>query len=243
MRCPITLRDSEVSVDTGFALGQLWMKRPSWTIARHLRTSDSDSSERRPGFPTWSWASLDAEIYQDNYGTQSAYGRYISGLRVEFPRNESELKVHVSQGGGMLQLSEAVKSKDRLALSTSNPRLRIEGDLVRLRYVMKDATNDRWFYLFGQWRFFEPDGPRTVKHFPGQPSLEDFANDSEAWVLVLLQWNESQRPDKKRFLLMVLHWLASDHAERLGLLTEYRDEFSASDIDELPRVRQEFYLV
>jgi hypothetical protein len=68
---PVIPSNSDVDPNVGFALGFLWIKRPKWTTSRHIRTTyRAIASTRRRGFPTWSWISLLAEIYQDNYGLQ-----------------------------------------------------------------------------------------------------------------------------------------------------------------------------
>ncbi len=75
---------------------------------------------------------------------------------------------------------------------------------------------------------------------PGLSSEDDALAEDQ--VFVLIQWKESQRTDFRRLLLMVADWIDDIHAERRGLLTAYRDEFRAKEIDRLPRVRKHFRL-
>lgn len=66
---PVMLKHSNLDPNTGFVLGQLWSRRPSWSIRPHLRTSSTTLSVRRRDFPTWSWITLVAEIFQETYGS------------------------------------------------------------------------------------------------------------------------------------------------------------------------------
>lgn len=69
----------------------------------------------------------------------------------------------------------------------------------------------------------------------------ELENVHEDYVLVLIQWHDDTvRRGKKRLMLMVLNWIDDNHAERLGLLTQYSDEFSARWIDQLPRSCKQF---
>lgn len=239
---PIIIQNFSMDVNTGFALGLLWMKRPGWTISPHLLNGDTKPTKRRPGFPTWSWTSLDAEIYQDNYGTQSLYGKYVCGSPVDLPRNEADIRFWLLSSGKKTPLPDVVKLAGCLIPCDPDQKLLIEGDLLHARYVTREDTSHRWYHLLDQWRYFEADKSHDADSRPGPPVGKDLEDEHEDYVLVLIQWHESQKSNRKRFLLMVLKWIDDYHAERLGLLTGYRDEFPASWIDQLPRSRRQFIL-
>lgn len=238
---PVMLKHSNLDPNTGFALGQLWIRRPGWTIRPHLRTSSTTLSVRRRDFPTWSWTSLVADIHQETYGPQSKYGRYIDGVDVDFPHNEAKVKFWLHSSGDLISLQDIISTATSLALPEHNQRLLVEGDLIPLRYKSR-GTKNKWYHLFGRWRYFQPDLFSDDQEWPGRPSLDDLEAEVEDYVLVLIQWNESQKSSMKRLLLMVLNWVDDNCAERTGLLTEYRDEFPADLIDQMPRIRKKFVL-
>ena len=237
----VTLAHSGMDADTGFALGQMWMKRPRWAMEKHLCTGDTGTCKRRRVFPTWCWASIEAEIYPDYYyGPQSIYQQYIEGYPVTFPHNEAQIKFWLASNGSKVPLRDYVWSNDPVIPPDPNRQLLVEGDLIRVQYVTRKGTYHRWYKLFGKWIYFQPDDDDYDR--PKGPDVKDIQNESEDCVLVLIQWDESQRGRAKRFLLMVLRWIDDIHAERLGLLTQYRHEFPADGVDQLPRFRKQFIL-
>lgn len=236
---PITLPNSGIDPNVGLALGFLWMRRPRWSKSRHLRSAQRKQISRRPGFPTWSWTSLVAEIFQNNYWLQSKYGQYINGHTVNFPQNEARLQFWLSiQGVGMLR-AEDVNTDNVKILAEDSPQLLVEGDFINLTYRCRGPQH-RSYLLFGRWIYFSPDSSNEDQPYPGL-SLD---NDPEAedQTLVLIQWHDSQKTGLKRLVLMVVEWIDDNTAERRGLLTAYRDEFRAAEIDQLPRIRKRFYL-
>ena len=238
---PVALQHSNVDPNTGFALGQLWMKRPRWTTDPHLQSSSTIRSARRCGFPTWSWTSVIADIYQDNYSLQSLYGQYINGTVVDFPENEAQIRFWLCLSGSLTSLHDAINMDTSITLLEDNQELFVEGDLILLRYRSRGIAH-KWYDLAGKWRYFQPDLDLRVndQDWPGSPT----ENDPEAreYVLVLIQWKESQKSSMKRLLLMVLKWVDENHAERMGRLTAYRDEFSVNLVDQMPRIRKKFIL-
>ncbi|KAF7508786.1 hypothetical protein GJ744_008663 [Endocarpon pusillum] len=236
---PIVPKHSNLDPNTGFALGQLWIRRPGWTIRPHLRTSSTTLSARRCDFPTWSWTSLVAEVYQDTYGPQSSYGQYVDGIDVDFPHNDAQIKFSLYFSDGQVSLQDLINTNTSTTLPEHDQRLLVEGDLIRLPFKSRGSTH-RWYQLFGgHWRYFLPDLCSDAEDFPGKPNLNDA--EGEDYVLVLIRWNESQKSSMKRLLLMVLNWIDDDHAERMGLLTTYSEEFPTHWIDQTPRIRKKFY--
>lgn len=105
---PIRPSNSNVDVDVGFALGLLCTRRPSWTTSAHIRMPSTLRGARRVGFPTWSWTSFLAEIYQDNYGMRSKYAQHINGMVVEFPQNEAHIRFWLYIDETEVSLSDAI---------------------------------------------------------------------------------------------------------------------------------------
>ena len=236
---PIVFQHSNVDPHIGFALGQLWIKRPHWMTRPHLRTSNTERSARRRDFPTWSWTSIIADVYQDYYGPQSLYGRYLNGVAVNFPQNEAQIRFWLCLGASQTSLHDAINTETSITLPEGNTKLFVEGDLITLRCKSR-GTAHRWYHIIGQWRYFQPDIGADDQDWPGEPSVND--PEAEEYVLVLIQWNESQKSSMKRLVLMVLKWIDPNNAERMGLLTEYRDEFPANLVDQMPRFRKKFIL-
>ncbi len=236
---PFTLRNSSVDANIGLALGLLWMRRPQWTISSHIQTAWRRRSSRRPGFPTWSWASLVADIYQDNYGPQSKYGQYVSGRAVDFPQNEARVQFWLSFRGVGKVRADQIDTDNVTTFAEDSRQLLVEGDLVQLAYRYRGPQH-RWYLLCGRWIYFQPDVFDEDQTWPGESSEDDLRAEDQ--VLVLIQWNDAQRSSFRRLLLMVVDWIDETRAERRGLLTAYRHEFRAQDIRELPRIRKRFQL-
>ena len=236
---PISLQNSGVDPNVGLALGLLWMRRPGWATPPHIQTASRKRSSRRLGFPTWSWTSLIADIYQDNYGPQSIYGQYINGLAVDFPQNEARTRFWLSIKGLGILRAEDMNMDNAKILGEDSPELSVEGEFITLPYRCREPHH-RWYLLFGRWIYFQPDIFDEDQIWPRLSSEDDFPAEDQ--VFVLIQWNESQRSSFRRLLLMVVEWIDDIHAERRGLLTTYRDEFRAEEIYRLPRIRKHFRL-
>lgn len=233
---PIVPMTSDIDPNVGFALGLLWIPRPSWEGASRLITRRNLSRSRRPGFPTWSWASLHADICQDLFWEQSQYGRYLTGSTICFPENEANVQFWCFVDGHPRSLRDAIMRSDSPILPEYSRELLVEGDLIRLRCNSKGACQ-----LFNAWTFSEPDVFDDGSFY--QDTINGENVDIEVEALVLIQWVDAQhRRDTKRFVLMLLHWIDKDHAERIGLHTHYRDEFQCNLIHNIPRVRKRFIL-
>ena len=227
---PIVPETSDINPNVGFALGLLWTPRPSCQGASPLITRQNLSRSRRPGFPTWSWTSLHADIYQDLFGEQSQYGRYLTGSTVCFPENEANVQFWCFADGHPLSLRDAIPMSDSPILPEYSRKLLVEGDIIRVRRNSKGLCE-----LFNEGKSFEPDV------FDMEPASQNIPTELDD--LILIQWVDAQhRRGTKRFVLMLLHWIDKDHAERIGLLTHYRHEFQCDLIHNIPRVRKIFIL-
>ncbi|KAI9685665.1 MAG: hypothetical protein M1822_004225 [Bathelium mastoideum] len=238
---PVKRQKSNTDANIGFALGLLWLKRPGRTFPEHLQTQRRTNSVRRSGFPTWSWASLCAEIYQDKTTeSQSKYYKYINGSDVYFPQNEARICFWCCCGDQSLSLQEMVTVETSSVLPEHSPNLLVEGEFVSLHYDYRRPTRER-YDLFGKWKYFEPDLSNESRDHPGPPIDSDSEHRIQA--LVLIQWQDAQKDiGTKRLLLMLVKWLDENHAERRGLLTNYADEFPSHLIGNLQRTRKRFIL-
>ena len=71
---PITPPGAKMDPHTGLALGLLWCRRDKASKSAPLKESEDVFRRRRPGFPTWSWASVTGEVFNQIYGAQSIFG-------------------------------------------------------------------------------------------------------------------------------------------------------------------------
>ena len=229
---PIMPKTSDINPNVGFSLGLLWIKRQSWEQS-YIRNRKSLYSCRRSGFPTWSWTSLHADICQERFGNQSKYSQYLNGTTVCFPENEANIQFWCIVDGHLLSLRDATAMIDSPILPEYSRQLHVDGEFIR---VCRRSTG--LYKLFDEWRYVGHDlsADETVA------STEN-TTVTEVEALVLIQWADAQkRRGTKRFVLMLVQWLDEDHAERIGLLTHYRDEFQCDAIDNLPRIRKKFIL-
>lgn len=233
---PVIPETSDIDPNVGFALGLLWTKRPSWLGTGYIHNRQSFNSYRRLGFPTWSWTSLHADICQDTFGTQSKYGKYLQGTVVWFPENEANIQFRCIVDGHPLSLQNAITITNSPILPEQSRELHVEGEFIKLRRNSKGACN-----LFDEWRYPERDLFDEENILRGASADGDVETEIEA--LILIQWADAQqRRGTKRFVLMLVHWIDDGHAERIGLLTHYRDEFRCDLIHNLPKVRKRFIL-
>ena len=231
---PIVPELSDIDPNVGFALGLLWTKRPSWGLRRNVRRWGSSDSYRRSDFPTWSWTSLHADICQAQSGLRSKYGKYLGGNTVRFPENEANIQFWCLINGQQFSLQHAIAMTNSPILPEHSRELYVEGEFIRLRRRPAGHCN-----LFDEWREFKPDLPPEVTVSQSASAADSIETEVEA--LVLIQWADGQRHrDTKRFILMLVHWVDEDHAERIGLLTEYDDEFRCDLINNVPRIRKRF---
>jgi hypothetical protein len=141
-----------------------------------------------------------------------------------------------------MSLQDAMSMENSMTLPEQSQQLLVEGDFISLRRKSQSnrkngGTMHEWYYLCGSWKYFEPD-LLDGEQLPGAGA----ASEDESEALFLIQWNESQKPSMKRVLLMLVKWIDDDHAERRGLLTNYRDEFRADLIQTIPKTRKRFLL-
>lgn len=236
---PIIPATSDIDPNVGFALGLLWIKRSTWdSKSRHVQSRKRHHSRRRSGFPTWSWTSLHADICQDTYRYQSKYDQYIDGTSVCLPENKANVQFWCLVDGYPLSLRDAIARTGSPILPEYSRELYVEGEFVRLRRNSSGAYN-----LFGKWKDFEQDLCPEKSVVQSASTEDDADGEVEVEALVLINWADAQRrTGTERFVLMLVNWIDEIHAERMGLLTNYRHEFRSDRILELPRIRKRFVL-
>lgn len=241
---PVTLVGWRLDPDIGFAMGLLWIRRPSWSFDRHMTNKVGSSYARRPGFPTWSWTSVVGEIFQDSYGEQSFYGKFFSQVS-HFPDFQmgglvSSLKVEMPISG--VSLDEAIEFSETNILPEKSISIFLEGEIIT---VMQRKTDESFWFC---QKDNEPILDHVIYAYPDIDGVEKEDSDSKGRefelrdALILIEWNDDQRSSETRFVLMLLQWVADGIAERVGLLGEYRKSWDIRFVKSLPRKRKKFEL-
>ena len=224
---PVMHKSSGINPNTGFALGLLWTSPPSLL------------GTRRHDFPTWSWASVIAVISQQTSDQHSEYARFLDGdIAADIPQNEAQTEFSLPNGGQHRSLQDVISTQTSNILPENGPLLIVEGTFIPCR-VRTWGTQHKLYWVCGKWRHLTPDLRYNDEKWP-EPDVDELK--PEELVLVLIQWKELQNHSMKRLVLMALNWIDDGHAERAGLLTEYREQFDANLVDQLPRVRKRITL-
>ncbi|KAK4159551.1 heterokaryon incompatibility protein-domain-containing protein [Cladorrhinum sp. PSN259] len=232
---PIIPLPAKMDGNIGFALGLLWRRRPNWAFERHLVEEGSSRLPiRRIGFPTWSWTSVIGDLFNDGYGGQSFFGAYLEGLTKEPPLSAANLRFWVMLKGNYLSLNDAIShcGERLLPEGTGSERLLVEGDLVRLRRTSTGAYRVHDCEGLDLTLFAELD-----IHVDGGSikPLED--------ALILVNWNDNQKASQKRFVMMLLEWVEEGVAQRKGLVSDYRTQYSATALSQISTTHRTFVLI
>ncbi|KAH7176206.1 heterokaryon incompatibility protein-domain-containing protein [Dactylonectria macrodidyma] len=233
---PIIPLPARMDANIGFALGLLWCRRPKWSVDRHLAERVSDEPMgRRVNFPTWSWTSMPTEVFNDGYGGQSVFGAYLDGISKETNPNHASVRFWVMLGGNYMPLNDVVSHREKLIPEgKDSQRLLVEGNLVRLcrEYGKGHRVHDcqHLDLVFFATLDMEP--------YPAKKCQEVLVEDA----LVLINWTDSQRQTQRRFVMMLLEWVEEGVAERRGLVSNYRAEYSAEILNQIPTARKTFIL-
>jgi hypothetical protein len=236
---PITPPKAAMDPHTGLALGLLWTRTPSWAIPTHLLSNKEPPRIRRVNFPTWSWTSVTSEIFNEGYGSQSVFGAYLAGDDRVSNQSDAYIRFWIHAGGKQIPLDEVTQQQHSTILPEDSPFLLVQGDLVRLTLTNGKQPYRVWgceHLSLKFWAVFDldQDVAADLPQDGDQSSAED--------ALILVDWNDSQKKNKKRFVLMLLRWIGGGRAERRGLLSEYRTEYDAEELRKIPRTRKMFIL-
>jgi hypothetical protein len=233
---PVVPFPAQMDANVGFALGLLWCRRPEWSLDRHLVQDISSTMARRGEFPTWSWASVTGEIYNEGYGPQSVFGAYLNGITPEAGLDEANVLFWIMVGGVYTPLSEVISNTGGRMIPEEalSQRILVEGDLVR---VYRDG--DAGYKVHGVEQL---DLTFSVSYDIALAGSQEYCEDGLEDALVLVNWNDCQRKSRRRFIMMLVEWVEDGVAERRGLLSSYRLGYSAEVLGQIPRTRTRFML-
>lgn len=238
---PITPLRAAMNPHTGLALGLLWTRTPSWAIPKHLVSNKKRLRIRRVNFPTWSWTSATGEIFNEGYGSQSVFSAYLAADDRVSNQSDAYIQFWIYIGGKQIALDKAMQQQQQHStiLPEESHFLLVEGDLVRLTLTNGKQPYRVWgcaHLSLEFWATFDLDQDMAAD------SHQDGDQSSVEEALILVDWNDSQRKTKKRFVLMLLKWIGGNLAERRGLLSDYRKEYDAAELNKIPRIRKMFTL-
>ncbi|KAI3325999.1 heterokaryon incompatibility protein-domain-containing protein [Xylariaceae sp. AK1471] len=235
---PITPPKAAMDAHTGLSLGLLWTRTPSWAISTHLKSFKEGLRTRRPDFPTWSWTSVTGSTFNDGYGENSVFGKYLNSDDSVSHRSDAYIRFWIYAGDEQVPLHEVMQQQLSIVLPENYPFLLVEGDLVRVTPKRKNMYRvwgcEHLSLEFAASYDLDEDMAADLSQAGDRSSTED--------ALILVDWNDSQRKTKKRFVLMLLRWIQDGLAERKGLLSEYRLEHDAEALEQIPRTRKKFIL-
>lgn len=239
---PITPPKAAMDPHTGFALGLLWTRRPEWAIASHLKSAEKSAWIRRKNFPTWSWTSVTGEIFNDGCGKQSLFGAYLQADNHVSIQNDAYTHFQIYVGNKQMPLDKVLHQQQSYVLPEESPFLLVQGDVVRIT-----LTNGKQSYKIQGcehlplefWAAFDLDADRAAADLT---RAEGGKSPTTVDALILVEWNDSQNPQWKRLVLMLLGWVEDGRAERRGLLSDYRHGYDAEALRQIPRTRKTFVL-
>ena len=235
---PITPPKAAMDPHTGFALGLLWSKRPEWTHSPYLKPAERRARIRRDNFPTWSWTSVTGEIHNESYGKQSLFGAYLGADNDVSIQNDAYIHFQIYAENRPMPLHQVLQQQHSHVLPEESPFLLVQGDVVR--YTLTDGKQPYRVqgceHLLEFWAVFDLD------HDTGAGLTQAGGKSSTEDALILVEWNDLQKPQKKRFVLMLLRWIDDGRAERRGLLSDYKKEYDVEALRQIPRTRKTFIL-
>jgi hypothetical protein len=191
---------------------------------------------RRVGFPTWSWTSLTGEIFNDDCVPESVFGAYLMGLTKESSASEADIFFSLRLGGRHIPINEVLSTQGMKIIpeEEDSHKLLVEGNIIRLKRTLGDSHQ-----VLGT-------GKRTIElptsYDIAIPQGAEISEKTEHDALILINWNDSQRKASRRFVGMLLEWVEDGVAERRGLVSHYRLDFSAKTLREIPVTRKRFIL-
>jgi Heterokaryon incompatibility protein (HET) len=236
---PITLPGAKMDPHTGLALGLLWCRREKTPKSAHLKEGEEVFRRRRAGFPTWSWASVTGEVFNQLYGAQSIFGKYLAGRDDISNQNDADIHFSLESGGEWVSLDEVMQQRwsNILPENSISPSLLVQGYIVRV----VSAQNG----LYRLYDFDQLDPPFLFAFLDlDQDQQTIFPREEQKYeeAVMLFEWNDDQKAKRKRFMLMLLTWLEDGIAERRGLLGDYRSEYDSETLAKIPKCQRAFIL-
>ncbi|CAF9932643.1 MAG: hypothetical protein HETSPECPRED_008410 [Heterodermia speciosa] len=242
---PIIPLKATMNPHTGFSLGLLWSRRPSWAISTHLKSYDGRARIRRANFPTWSWTSVTGEIFNDGYEEQSSYGAYLKADSRVSIQSDAYIQFQMYLGGKPIFLHEVLQQQQHSnILPEESPSLFVHGDVVHFTRTNELRYSGRALYRLWGCEHLSLELPALLD-LDEDPTLGSTQAREKSTIydaLILVDWNDSQKRNKKRLVLMLLDWIQPGLAERRGLLSDYREEYDAEVVNQIPKTRMSFVL-
>lgn len=276
---PVIVPGSNLPACAGFAMGLLWStksKRLTSRLPRSKAVKSGKSLERnvtrRPGFPSWSWPSVNATIVPPpsppDYG--NLYQKFVRETShfEDYPLPSTHFYVPDKDGGPCVDLCcvaqtlyETMKTKN-----VNVDKLVVEGDIVKImfpghrkdnhfsgRHEDRDYQGSSAQYLLEyqetecQHYLFvaldlNPLDDTMGLYDVGRLKQMCLSEESED-ALVLIDWRTDCKMDYSRWVLMLLRWLDDETAERVGIIYGYDSMQLTSSTEQIPRQRKRFTLV
>lgn len=175
-------------------------------------------------------------------------GSYLHASKDISARNEAHIRFWLYSEGEPLPLHEVLERHNSNVLPEYSTCILVEGDIVQVRLsgdteAFRFSGHDASISL-GASAHLDLEAcavPASDAWTAGNHSNEG-ALDTADDALILIEWNDSQRKAKRRLVMMLLRWVEPDRAERRGLLSEYRREWNADSLKQIPRRRKKFTL-
>ncbi|KAH8651901.1 heterokaryon incompatibility protein-domain-containing protein [Tricladium varicosporioides] len=240
---PVMPREAIIDPSLGLALGLLWGRRPDSSVSRHVPSSEV-IYKRRPGFPTWSWTSIEGEIHNDGYDEASPIMSYYFHSSVVRPESLTLISFCLLSDTGNppcntkeIPLQEVIRGHASNILPELSPYLSVIGDIAKVR-LSRDNETFGFCGLDGQQLGF---GGRV--QFDTDEDIEQASDVSVVHdALILFEWNDAQAESKRQMVLMLLRWIDTGKAERVGLLAFHKYQGNPNILRSLPRTHQQFIL-
>lgn len=227
---------------TGLALGMLWSRTDGWAQSVHLHAAKTPRL-RRPGFPTWSWTSVIGEISHQQWPDHTALGSYNNAQNGHPVENHARIIFSMKVEGEWVPLDQAIKQHARHILPEDSPVLLVEGDVIQVQLTRTDRKRNR----VRPYRVYGCEDLNVLFWESLDFDLDEHAGDREPDsgaedALILINWSDGTRKNKRRVLMLLLTWVDENIAERRGILSIYNNEFDADVLARIPKSRKTFML-
>ena len=153
------------------------------------------------------------EKYIDVDGKQSLFGAYLGADNDVSIQNDAYTHFQMYAGNKLMPLHQVFQQQHSHILPAESPFLLVQKNIVQ--FTPTDRKQPYRVpgceHLLELWAVFhlDHDTGAGLTQAGGKSSTED--------ALILVEWNDSQKPRKKRFVLMLLRWIEDGRAEGRGV--------------------------
>lgn len=145
--------------------------------------------------------------------------------------------------GEWVPLDQAIKQHARHILPEDSPVLLVEGDVIQVQLTRTDRKRNR----VRPYRVYGCEDLNVLFWESLDFDLDEHAGDREPDsgaedALILINWSDGTRKNKRRVLMLLLTWVDENIAERRGILSIYNNEFDADVLARIPKSRKTFML-